>query len=286
MSPPCKGGAGDGWRASEPSRLGLSAAFGGPTLSRKEGSRINGLPRLTQDPSVPPPSARGVPMRLRLSLLAAAAFLAAPALAEVEKPAAIVADGIPAVPDELAERTRPYMEFRTAGLQGWNPAQALARRSPPASATPPRSTRSPGRSGCAARSPSRPTPSPAPPMRAGMGDVLVVQKDVGGSEFWQLYVLDNGRLQLLTDGKSRNASTPGAMTAAGSPTPRPAATAPTTTSTSSIRATRRATGCSPRSRAAAGAWPISRPTGGARSSPNISRSTRPTSTGSTSPPAG
>ncbi|MET1112229.1 MAG: hypothetical protein ABWX67_11950 [Allosphingosinicella sp.] len=61
-------------------------------------------------------------MRLRLALLAATLF-SAPALAEVEKPAAIVADGIPAVPDALAERTRPYMEFRTAALQGWNPAK-------------------------------------------------------------------------------------------------------------------------------------------------------------------
>ena len=41
-------------------------------------------------------------------------------------------------------------------------------------------------------------------MPAGIGDVLVIQKDVGGSEFWQLYVLDNGRLRLITDGKSRN----------------------------------------------------------------------------------
>src|SRR5687768_17942272 len=63
-------------------------------------------------------------MRLRLCLLAAAAGLVAvPALADVEKPPAIVADGMPAVPDELAERTRPYMEFRTASLQGWNPAR-------------------------------------------------------------------------------------------------------------------------------------------------------------------
>jgi Tol biopolymer transport system component len=33
---------------------------------------------------------------------------------------------------------------------------------------------------------------------------MVVQKDVGGSEFWQLYTLANGQLELLTDGKSRN----------------------------------------------------------------------------------
>jgi dipeptidyl aminopeptidase/acylaminoacyl peptidase len=142
-------------------------------------------------------------MRLRFSLLAAAAFLASPALAEVEKPAAIVADGIPDIPDDLAERTRPYMEFRTAGLQGWNPAR--------------RSLAVTTRFGNTAQvhEVSRPLG-----MRrqitfesdaiAGasyarrIGDVLVIQKDVGGSEFWQLYVLDNGRLKLLTDGKSRN----------------------------------------------------------------------------------
>ena len=143
-------------------------------------------------------------MRLRLSLLAAAAFLAAPALAEVEKPAALVADGIPAVPDDLAERTRPYMEFRTAGLQGWNPAK--------------RSLAVTTRFGNTAQvhEVSRPLG-----MRrqvtfeadaiAGasyarkLGDVLVVQKDIGGSEFWQLYVQGDGRLRMITDGKSRNA---------------------------------------------------------------------------------
>ena len=142
-------------------------------------------------------------MRLRLSLLAAAALLPAPAFAEVEKPAAIVADGIPAVPDALAERTRPYMEFRTAGLLGWNPAR--------------RSIAIATRFGNTAQ-----VHEVARPMGmrrqitfeadaiAGaswakrIGDVLVVQKDVGGSEFWQLYVLDNGRLRLITDGKSRN----------------------------------------------------------------------------------
>ena len=38
----------------------------------------------------------------------------------MEKPAALTADGIPPVPAELAARTRPYMEFRTAGFAGWN----------------------------------------------------------------------------------------------------------------------------------------------------------------------
>ena len=61
-------------------------------------------------------------MLMRLFLLAAAALVASPASAEVPKPAALVADGIPAVPDELAARSRPYMEFRTAGFAGWNAA--------------------------------------------------------------------------------------------------------------------------------------------------------------------
>jgi dipeptidyl aminopeptidase/acylaminoacyl peptidase len=36
------------------------------------------------------------------------------------------------------------------------------------------------------------------------GDVLVATRDAGGSEFFQLYTLANGRLTLLTDGRSRN----------------------------------------------------------------------------------
>src|SRR5690349_4917419 len=59
-------------------------------------------------------------MRLALCLIVAVA-LAAPAAADVDKPAALVADGIPPVPDRLAETTRPYMEYRTASFQGWNP---------------------------------------------------------------------------------------------------------------------------------------------------------------------
>ena len=37
------------------------------------------------------------------------------------KPAALEADGIPAVPMSLVEATRPYMEFRTAGFVDWDP---------------------------------------------------------------------------------------------------------------------------------------------------------------------
>ena len=61
---------------------------------------------------------------LRATMLAAALLAATPALADVEKPAALVADGIPAVPDALAAATRPYMEFRTAGFPAGTPSTA------------------------------------------------------------------------------------------------------------------------------------------------------------------
>ena len=38
----------------------------------------------------------------------------------VPKPAALVADGIPAVPVAVAAQSRPYMEYRTASFASWN----------------------------------------------------------------------------------------------------------------------------------------------------------------------
>jgi len=133
-------------------------------------------------------------MRLRLCLLAATAALAVPAFAQavVDKPAALVADGIPAVPRDLAERTRPYLEFRTASFQGWNPAtrgMAIVTRF----ANVPQ-VHEVARPGAARRQVSFEADTIAGASYARkLGDVTVVQKDVGGSEFWQLYTLANGR---------------------------------------------------------------------------------------------
>jgi hypothetical protein len=64
---------------------------------------------------------RGITMK-KLLIIAALALPMAPALADAPKPDALVADGIPPVPDELPAETRPYMEFRTASFTGWHPA--------------------------------------------------------------------------------------------------------------------------------------------------------------------
>ena len=145
-----------------------------------------------------------------LALVAALALPTVPACAEdavapqaVAKPAALIADGIPAVPTELAAETRPYMEFRTASFVGWHPTDKsmviatrfgntaqLHRVAMPMGAR-------------------KQISFEAEPVGGGSwapvkGDVFVTSKDIGGNEFFQLYTLKDGKLSMLTDGKSRN----------------------------------------------------------------------------------
>jgi protease II len=144
---------------------------------------------------------------MRAALAFVVAVLVSPCSAAatqtVEKPAALVADGIPPVPAELAARTRPYMEFRTASFLGWHPKdRSLLVATRFANTNQVHRVARPG----AAREQltfeeDRILDASHAPVT---GDVTVVQKDVGGDEFYQLYTLDRGRLSLLTDGKSRN----------------------------------------------------------------------------------
>lgn len=147
---------------------------------------------------------------MRLKLLAAAlAILPATyasaqsgdAQAVAPKPAALTADGIPPVPLELAQRTRPYMEYRTAGFAGWNARD--------------RSMLITTRFGDTSQLHRVAMPmgdrqqlsfeaEPVGGRWSPTGDVLVATRDIGGNEFFQIYTLANGRLALLTDGRSRN----------------------------------------------------------------------------------
>ena len=140
-------------------------------------------------------------MRL-LALTSLLATAAMPAAAQIVKPAAITADGVPALPVSLAEALRPYAESRSASPVAWDPAsKALIVTTRFANVNQLHSVAGPmmdrrqitfeaDRTSSAHYSPS--------------GDVMVVQKDVGGGEFFQLYTLKDGRLTLLTDGRSRN----------------------------------------------------------------------------------
>jgi dipeptidyl aminopeptidase/acylaminoacyl peptidase len=146
-----------------------------------------------------------------LALIAALALPAVSAFAQeapadqnaVPKPAALVADGIPVIPLELAAETRPYMEFRTAGFVGWHPSD--------------KSMTIATRFGNTAQLHRVAMPMgartqitfEAEPVGGGgwapkKADVFVTGKDIGGNEFYQLYTLKDGQLTMLTDGKSRN----------------------------------------------------------------------------------
>lgn len=140
----------------------------------------------------------------KLLLIAALALPMTPLFADAPKPEALLADGLPSIPDELSVQTRPYMEFRTASFAGWHPtdkSMLVATRF--ANTTQIHRVAGP----MLAR---KQISFEAEPVSNGQwapqtGDVLIVQKDVGGGEFFQLYALRDGKLDLLTDGKSRNA---------------------------------------------------------------------------------
>jgi dipeptidyl aminopeptidase/acylaminoacyl peptidase len=139
---------------------------------------------------------------MRAMLLLGAAMLpVTPALADAPKPAALVADGLPAIPDSVVTETRPYMEFRTAGFAGWNPAdKSMLITTRFANTAQLHTVTGPMMDRTQISFEAEPVGGHWSPR----GDVLVVRKDVGGGEFFQLYTLKEGRLALLTDGKSRN----------------------------------------------------------------------------------
>lgn len=135
--------------------------------------------------------------------LASAAAAEADKPAVEPKPAALIADGVPEVPVELAAATRPYMENRGAGFVGWNPID--------------KSMLIATRFGNTAQLHRVAIPMgarkqitfEAEPVGSGSwapktAEVMLVQKDIGGNEFYQIYAMKDGRLDLLTDGKSRN----------------------------------------------------------------------------------
>ena len=127
--------------------------------------------------------------------------IASLAHAAVEKPAALVADGIPPVPDDLVSATRPYMEFRTAAFLGWSPSdQGMLIATRFGNTAQLHQVAGPMKTRTQISFEAEPVIGYWSPG----GDVLVARKDTGGSEFYQLYTVQSGRLTLLTDGKSRN----------------------------------------------------------------------------------
>lgn len=146
-----------------------------------------------------------------LAVLAALVLPLAPAFAQeaakpaavVPKPAALIADGMPDIPADLASATRPYMENRGAGFVGWHPvdkSMLIATRF--GNTTQIHRVANP--MGARKQITFEEEPVGGAVWSPKSGDLMLVQKDIGGNEFYQIFAMKNGRLELLTDGKSRN----------------------------------------------------------------------------------
>lgn len=135
----------------------------------------------------------------------AAALLAATAAAQT--PSNLVVEGVPVFPQSIVDKTRPYLEFRTATFQSWNPARPEMLVVTRFGDVPQlHMVKMPGgarrqltffadRVGGAQFHPRDP-------------NTIFFSKDIGGGEFFQIYRFDlrTGEITLLTDGKSRNTS--------------------------------------------------------------------------------
>jgi len=149
--------------------------------------------------------------RLRPALAFALVGLCLPSLrsAETKVPENLLAEPVPAISAELKDDVGRYLEFRTAGFSGWHPLRRemiIATRFADSSQL--HLVKSPG----AAR---KQVTFRTEPVRGGRfdpvkGEFMVFGQDTGGGEFFQFYRLDlaDGRVTLLTDGKSRNESGP------------------------------------------------------------------------------
>ncbi len=133
-------------------------------------------------------------------LLAVASVL--PAFAQA--PANLTADGIPAIPAELRQDVARYLEFRSAVFNGWHPVRReLLVTTRFASTAQLHLVRQP--LGMRKQLTFLTEPVASASYRPKTGDFIVFSQDRGGGEFYQIYRYDSdGRITLLTDGKSRN----------------------------------------------------------------------------------
>jgi len=151
-----------------------------------------------------------VSRRARAALLPAGVLLAAlaavdPATADIHPGDNLVVDGIPPIPDSVAEAVGRYTEFRSATMLGWHPVRRemlISTRF--ADTAQVHQVRMPG--GDRRQLTFFPDKVAGAGYQPTKGDYFVFAKDTGGNEFRQLYRYDlpAGTITLLTDGKSQN----------------------------------------------------------------------------------
>lgn len=137
-----------------------------------------------------------------LPLAAQEAPAASPEAPAVPIPAALTAEEMPAIPLALVNDVRPYLESRGAGFAGWDPkSRAVLITTRFANTSQLHRVAMPMGARTQLSFEAETVRGSYAPVR---GDVVVVSKDKGGDEYFQLHTLRDGRLTLLTDGKSRN----------------------------------------------------------------------------------
>ena len=147
-------------------------------------------------------------MRRLCFSLALMALVVLPALAQeayVAPPESLVIDGIPRIPEALAETASRYASFRSASLSDWHPTRHEMLISTRFAETPQlHLVAMPG--GARQQLTFFPDSVSSGRFHPNGGDYIVFMKDVGGGEWYQLYRYDmkTGDVTLLTDGKSRN----------------------------------------------------------------------------------
>jgi dipeptidyl aminopeptidase/acylaminoacyl peptidase len=135
------------------------------------------------------------------------ALLASGAALLAQVPDNLVADGIPAIPPELRADAGRYLEFRAAALQSWHPQRReMLITTRFADTTQLHLVKMPG--GDRRQLTFGIEPIASGSFQPKTGECLVFAQDAGGGEFYQhhRYDLADGRITMLTDGKSRNSS--------------------------------------------------------------------------------
>lgn len=139
----------------------------------------------------------------RSIILALGLTAAGTAQAEGAKPAAMITEGVPAVSDNVVKATQPYLEARRADFLGWNEAdRSMLIKTRFGATNQLHTVTAPGASREQISFGAEPVLTGA--LAPSADNLTVVMRDNGGDEFYQLYRLDKGKLDLITDGKSRN----------------------------------------------------------------------------------
>lgn len=146
-------------------------------------------------------------MRFRISRTLLSLLLPmAVATAIAQIPANLVVDGVPPHPPELQRDAGRYLESRTATFQAWHPhRREMLTITRFAETMQLHQVAMPG--GARRQLTFLAEPVSAGVWQPGEGKYIVFAQDNGGGEFFQYYRLDpDGRIALLTDGKSRNSA--------------------------------------------------------------------------------